>query len=213
MSNMVCLLPTTHHSLIITGPIVRISPHEIHIRDPDFYENIYSTSVQGIDKPNYTKHQFGAPGATFSTIEHELHRQRKTALNPFFSKRRILEQAPSVQCQVNKICHRLTREYAGTGKILVLGDLFSCFTADVVTSYAFDRSYNFLDAPDFISPFTKSIEGFKKFAHYAIQFPLIPQLLASLPDSLLMVLQPGMLAAYQFKRVLTMSLLDCCIRR
>lgn len=213
MSNMVCLFSTTNRRLNIAGPIVRISPHEIHIRDPDYYETIYSTSVQGIDKPRYTKHQFGAPGATFSTVEHELHRQRKTALNPFFSKRRILEQASSVQRQVDKICHRLTTEYAGTEKVLVLGDLFSCFTADVVTSYAFDRSYNFPDAPDFISPFTKSIEGFKKFAHYAIQFPLIPQLLANLPDSLLMVLQPGMLAAYQFKRVLNTSLLNLCIRR
>lgn len=213
MSNMVCLFSTTNRRLNIAGPIVRISPHEIHIRDPDYYETIYSTSVQGIDKPRYTKHQFGAPGATFSTVEHELHRQRKTALNPFFSKRRILEQASSVQRQVDKICHRLTTEYAGTEKVLVLGDLFLCFTADVVTSYAFDRSYNFPDAPDFISPFTKSIEGFKKFAHYAIQFPLIPQLLANLPDSLLMVLQPGMLAAYQFKRVLNTSLLNLCIRR
>lgn len=203
---------TAPRHLIITDPIVRISPYEIHIRDPDYYETIYSTSMQGIDKPSYTKHQFGAPGATFSTIEHELHRQRKTALNPFFSKRRILEQALSVQSQVDKICHRLTTEYAGTEKILKLGDLFSCFTADVATTYAFDRSYNFLDTPDFVSPFTKSIEGFKKFAHYAIQFPLIPQLLANLPDSLLLILQPGMLAAYQFKRVLSIALFDLCIR-
>ena len=97
MSNSVCLISTARRRLNITGPIVRINPYEIHIRDPDYYETTYSTSMQGIDKPSYTSHQFGVPGATFSTIEHELHRQRKTALNPFFSKRRILGQAPSVQ--------------------------------------------------------------------------------------------------------------------
>lgn len=87
-----------------------------------------------------------------------------------------------------------------------MGDLFSSYTADVITKYAFDQTYNFL----FISPFTKSIEGFKKFAHYAIQFPCLPRVLARLPDRILMTLQPGMLAALEYKRVWldTLPLLD-----
>jgi hypothetical protein len=184
----------------VPGPIIRINPHEIHIRDPDYYESIYSND-QGIDKPVYTSYQFGSPGATFSTIGHELHRQRKAVLLPFFSKRKIIEQAPNIQSRVEEICYRLRNEYAGTDKILNLCDLFSCFTADVITRYAFDRSYDFLAAPDFISPFTKSINSFKKFGHYAIQFPWLAKLLARLPEALLMVIQPSMIAALQYKRV------------
>ena len=182
------------------GPIVRITPHEIHIYDPDFYEAIYSQS-QGIDKPLYAKQQFAVPGAIFSTIEHEIHRQRKAALLPYFSKRKILEQVPNIQHKVDKFCDRLANEYARTNKVLNLCDLFSCFTADIITKYAFDRSYNYLGAPDFISPFTTSINSFKKFGHYAIQFPWLPKLLARLPDILLMILQPSMVAAFQFKEV------------
>lgn len=185
----------------MVGPIIRISPHEVHIRDPDYYEKIYSTTRPGIDKPSYVKYQFSAPGAIVSTPEHELHRQRKTVLNPFFSKRAVLKQAPAIQAQADKICSRLATEYAASGKVLALGDLFSSYTADVITKYAFDQTYNFLDAPDFISPFTRSIEGFKKFAHHAIQFPLLPRILARLPDRVLMTVQPGMLAALEYKRV------------
>jgi cytochrome P450 len=185
----------------MVGSIVRINPHEVHIRDPDYYETIYSTTRLGIDKPGYAKYPFSAPGAIVSTPEHELHRQRKTVLNPFFSKRAVLKQAHAIQCQVDKISSRLATEYAPSGKVLALGDLFSSYTADVVTKYAFDQTYNFLDAPDFLIPFTKSIEGFKKFAHHATQFPLLPRVLARLPDRILMTLQPGMLAALEYKRV------------
>lgn len=86
----------------MVGPIIRINPHEVHIRDPDYYETIYSTTRLGIDKPSYAKYQFSAPGAIVSTPEHELHRQRKTVLNPFFSKRAVLKQARAIQGQVDK---------------------------------------------------------------------------------------------------------------
>ena len=184
----------------IPGPIIRINPHEIHINDPDFYDVIYSQG-QGIDKPSYTEQQFGSPGSTFSTVGHDLHHRRKAALLPFFSKRKILEQVPNIQSQVDKLCDRLTHEYTGIDKVLNLGDMLSCFTADVITRYAFDRSYNYLDAQDFISPFTASINSFKKFGHYSIQFPWLPKLLAIMPDSLLGIVQPSMISVFRYKRV------------
>ena len=62
-----------------TGPVVRINPHELHIDDPEYWEVIYSTS-SSFDKMKSTQYRFGAPHATFSTPEHDIHKPQRAAL-------------------------------------------------------------------------------------------------------------------------------------
>ena len=159
------------------------------------------TNGQAIDKPGYVEYQFGTPGTVFGTIPHELHRQRKTALLPFFSKRKVVEQVPQIQEHVARIIERLSREYADTGKILNLCNMFSCYTADVITKYSFDRTFDYLDSPDFVNPFTASFDGFKGFAHFSIQFPWLPKFLAKLPHPVVRFLQPAMTPVLDYQRV------------
>ena len=108
-----------------------------------------------------------------------------------------------IQRQVNKICHRLATEYSGTGKVLRLNDLFLSYVSDVIMTYAFNRSYDFLDRPNFISSFTSSIQGLKDFVHFAQQFPWLPRMLRSLPDGLVSYLQPSMKSILYFQSVST----------
>lgn len=52
------------------GPIIRINPYELHISDPDYYDELYASSASGEKRDKwewYTK-QFGTPEAMFSTI-------------------------------------------------------------------------------------------------------------------------------------------------
>ena len=70
------------------GPIVRISPWEVHIDDPDFYPTIY-TSREGLDRPEYLTWRFGSPYALLSTADHHLHKMRRAAQDPFFAKNKI----------------------------------------------------------------------------------------------------------------------------
>ena len=52
------------------GPIIRINPYELHISDPDYYDELYASSACGEKRDKwewYTK-QFGTPEAMFSTI-------------------------------------------------------------------------------------------------------------------------------------------------
>lgn len=182
----------------MVGPIVRISPSELHIADSEFYDMIY-TSTQGFDKSVHVQDRFGAPEAAFSTPDHEDHKRRRAALSPFFAKRRIHEQAPMIQSHVDKITRRLKQDYAGKDKILNFNDLYSSFVSDVIMSYAFNRSYGFLDSPDFISSFTKSIQGLKDFVHYAQQFPWLPKMIEQLPDWIVGYVQPSMKAILHFQ--------------
>lgn len=53
----------------------------------------------------------GAPGSTFSAITHELHRQRRGVLNPFFLKRTIAKSESQITEKVSQLCRRF-EEYS-----------------------------------------------------------------------------------------------------
>jgi cytochrome P450 len=147
------------------------------------------------------KWQFGTPGTMFAAINAQHHRARRGSLNPFFSKRKIVELEPRIKFQIDKMCQRLRAEYVGTKKVLRFDHMIASVTIDIVTSYAFGKSYNFLDAPEFVSPFTNMAESFKKAAQLSVQFPWLPRLLASLPESWVAAISPMVIPSFQFRKV------------
>src|ERR1700722_8866841 len=57
------------------GPIIRISPWELHVGDPDFYSVLYATSASGQkrNKYNWFTESFGLDNSVFATWEHDKH--------------------------------------------------------------------------------------------------------------------------------------------
>jgi Cytochrome P450 len=130
-----------------TGPIIRISPHEIHIDDPDFFDKL--NSFQGKwNKDPYTAHQFANPGSSVGTIDHDLHRKRRMAVLPFFSKTKIYALEPVIQSTIDRLCNRM-EDYVKSGQPLNLRNAYKCFAADVVAEYCFAESGGLLEKPDF----------------------------------------------------------------
>lgn len=120
---------------------------------------------------------------------------------PFFSKQRILRHASLIQAKVDKVCSRIANDYSGKDKVLVLNNIFTCYVADVITQYAFDKDYDFLNSPDFQSPFTLAIRSYKDVAHLWAQFYWLSRIVHKLPDSLIAFLQPSMATVIQFQSV------------
>ena len=137
----------------------------------------------------------------FAATDAAHHRMRRTSLNQFFSKKKILELAPRIRDQVQKMFSRLEKEYKGNDKVLRIDFMFAAVAADIVTGYSFDRSYNFLDAPEFISPFTSSIESFKKAAKLSVNFPWLPRLLSKLPENWVAAMNPEIIPSFEFRKV------------
>lgn len=185
------------------GPVVRINPTELHVDDPNYYNEIYcnSTPSRPIDKIDKHKYRFNIPDATFSTVPAEHHRLRRAAIAPFFSKARVRNLNGNLQKIIDRISNRLATGYAGSGCVFNLVNMWSCMTADVITELAFGRSADFSTAPDFESPFTASMSNLAFAAHYNTHFGFLPELMNWLPDGLVGSLVPSFKPILDYRTV------------
>ncbi|OJD28710.1 cytochrome p450 [Diplodia corticola] len=174
------------------GPIVRISPNELHVNDPKFIDQLYVAGGKKRDKYEYFTTQFGIPQSVFSTVPHDLHRLRRGAMNRFFSKASVVKLEPLIKDTINKLCTQLETHYAGTGQPATLNMAYSCMTTDVVTEYAFARSYSFLDSPTFEPNFHRAIVAGSNMGPYTKRFPWLLAFMRCLPSALVSRLNPEM---------------------
>lgn len=176
-----------------------ISPTELHINEPDYYEELYSQHKPRNKSPFYSS-QFDLPGATFSAVDYKLHRRRRAALNPFFSKSQINKLQPMLTYMIDKLCQRID-ECRRTGHPMPMRHVYMCFTTDVVTLYAVNRSWNHLDSPDFSPPLAETIKAVGAAGALVKQFPSILPIIRALPRELLRKLDPGMVLLLEFEQV------------
>ncbi|KAI1850298.1 hypothetical protein JX266_004156 [Neoarthrinium moseri] len=130
------------------GPIVRISPYELHVSDPDFFEKLYDRDGRW-NKYGWAYDAHGSPGSTLATIDHDVHRYRRAAMNPFFSKSNVALRQEIISRLSSKLCHRID-QFATERKLQVrLGDALGALTRDVATEFILGKSFGNLDAEDF----------------------------------------------------------------
>lgn len=187
-----------------TGTIVRINPNEVHIDDPEYYETIYSNKPY--DKLLSFENRFNMPHATFMTAHADVHKRRRNAVAPFFATNKVRGHGPFIQSLVDKISQRMTDEYSGQKKPLVLNDVFGCLSGDVITNLAFARSYHLIESQKWESPFTTAVSNLVHTSHWTTQFVWIIPLMNCIPDKVVMALSPIFKPIVEFRLV---SLLVC----
>lgn len=111
------------------GPIVRISPYELHVANPEFYETLYASTASGEKRNKYawfTK-AFGMDSSVFATPDHDIHRLRRAALNPFFSIQSVRRLQPVIQERVDTLMIRM-RDFQRSEEVLMASWMFAAFT-------------------------------------------------------------------------------------
>ncbi|PKY00826.1 cytochrome P450 [Aspergillus campestris IBT 28561] len=146
------------------GPIVRINPREIHIKDSDYYDQIYISRIQ--DKDPYHVRSLSVPLSSAATVHHELHRRRRELINPFFSKRSVMGLEHLVQDKVDQVGQHLTKAQVNR-TVVSLDELFAGLTADVISKYTFGESIGILDTEDLRNDFRDALTAATSFAHVA----------------------------------------------
>ncbi|EED18501.1 cytochrome P450, putative [Talaromyces stipitatus ATCC 10500] len=172
------------------GPIVRITPDELHIKDPDFYEVIYAPASKKRDKYVNWTIGAGAPASSFATVSHEQHRLRRSALNPYFSKTAISNNASAlVRDKIERLCQRFS-EASHSRQALRLDAAYMALTMDIITHYAFGESYNYLAEPDFKLEWKETVIGGSSSGAMIRQFPWALSIMKSIPLVVMSKLAP-----------------------
>lgn len=132
-----------------TGPVIRIAPNEVLITDPEQYDKIYNMNTSFYKDPSFYQVS-GTDTALFAITHNEDHRRYRAILNPFFSRRSVLNQEAIVQAKVAQLIARIDHDsQRGVPTMLWAG--FRAISVDVITEFAFgpERCWNFLTRDDF----------------------------------------------------------------
>ncbi|KAK4497348.1 hypothetical protein PRZ48_011799 [Zasmidium cellare] len=171
------------------GPIVRINPHELHIKDPEFYNDIYALGRR--NKYQWFVNMAGAPGSIFATADEGLHRMRRRPLDNFFSKKAVTDLEPLISEKVQKLSDRFSQ--AADNKDIVRADCaFMALTMDVICSYCFAADRRYLDNPDFGLEWKETINGAWQKGGMIRAFPFMPFFMRRFPRWLAKKLDPDM---------------------
>lgn len=161
------------------GPVIRITPDEIHLSDPENYDKIYHVGSKYMKSPAFY-HAFGTDKATFTTPSNETHRVKRSALNPFFSRKRVLELEEVVQSKVTKLEEQIQSAFKSNSYV-DLHHGFRAISVDVITDYAFNNCYDFLDREDSGVAFFNMIRDFGPAFWFFQQFPSLQPIAFSTP--------------------------------
>ncbi|KAK5325890.1 hypothetical protein LTR93_004113 [Exophiala xenobiotica] len=182
---------------LLQGPIVRITPWELHINDPDYYDVLYSRNSPR-NKYQWFANMFGTPKASIAILDHYQHRLLRSNMNPYFSMQRIRALEPEIQALVDKLCRRLN-DFKGTGQPIMLQPAYTCFTTDVISDYTMGVGFHYLDEQDFIPQWSETLSGIAQGTAFFKPFPWLLTILKALPQGLVTKLNPGMGLMFAFQ--------------
>lgn len=134
------------------GPIVRVTPDELHVNDPSFVPELMPAGGRRRNKCRRLMQVFGFSEAAGSTVDHDLHRMRRSAMSKMFTKDSVRRLEPQMKSNMDKLFMRF-REFQHTGKPINCLPMFGAFTNDLISEYAYGFNSNWLGAPNFNAPF------------------------------------------------------------
>ncbi|KAL7787160.1 cytochrome P450 [Trichoderma ceciliae] len=173
------------------GPIVRVTPNEVHFDDPDFHDVIYPSRGKRINKPEFVAVRAGTPGSIVATVDHDIHRRRRNALNSFFSGSSVRRLEPIVKGHVEQIFRRMA-DSAKREEVVEMHHLFKACASDIITFYAFGDSFSFMHEQDYGRRYFEASDKLNSLTHVFGNFPWLRALAATAPDWAMKKIFPSM---------------------
>lgn len=79
---------------------------------------------------------------------HELHRIRRSALNPFFSKKSVNDLVPNMRSPIATLRGRLDQA-SNNGETINMKYMYAAVTLDIINEYCFAKNPENVNKPDF----------------------------------------------------------------
>ncbi|KAL4874373.1 cytochrome P450 [Aspergillus karnatakaensis] len=185
----------------IYGPIIRINPREVHILDPEYYEEIYTSSARRRHKDPVFQSQFNVMMSSISAIEAETHRARRSLFERSFSKRAVQNIEGFINGHIDKLIYHLTNAAKGQS-VVRLDTAFAALASDLIHEYLYGFNPGNLDIEGFNSHVRDAINGLFEGAHLLYFFPFLHAIMDSMPLWLWEKLSPAAFALLSEKQTL-----------
>ncbi|KAI1081198.1 cytochrome P450 [Whalleya microplaca] len=191
------------------GPIVRIRPDVVHVNDPTFIDKLYTQSPK-LRRQRYRTilQTLFAPGSILATEDHDLHRKRRAALNPYFSQQNVRRLEPVINDTLANLYHRMDG-WAKAGAPVRMNVAFRAATKDIIQAYAFGgEGRRCLDMEDCDAAFFDILTP-SRVAHLGTHVYWLAYSMANMPPGIMTTLYPrvGVFASFvvgladQIKRI------------
>ncbi|OAP57865.1 hypothetical protein AYL99_08603 [Fonsecaea erecta] len=150
------------------GPIVRITPNQLHIFDMTAYNEIFKVGTRWArHRDNYNQE---AADGFFNVLDPKAAKPWRDTYQPYFAKGAIVRLEPVIHDRIRKFLSVLEAASA-TGTPVDLSMGYRSLTSDVVASYMFaDNGFELLDVEGFRSPILVALEEFFEFTQWAMYF-------------------------------------------
>ena len=147
--------------------------------DPENYDKIYYIGTKYSKSAEFYG-AFGSGSSAFSTPDNKLHRVRRAALNPLFSRRMILELEDVVQDKAKKLVARVIKAIPSRTPVNLHAGL-RAVSVDVITDYAFDDCYDLLDDDRFGADFMGDVRSLAPAVWFFQQWPFLQSMARGMP--------------------------------
>jgi len=179
--------------------VVRITPDEVHLSNPEHYDSIYHVGTRYSKDARFYS-AFGNPNSAFTTPSNNLHRIRRSGLNTFFSRKVVFDLEDVVQTKVTRLVELMKRELEADLSIdLHYG--FRAVSIDVITDFAFGKSYNLLEKPDLGLQFFTMIHKLGPAAWFFRQWPWMRSIVFAAPEKIIRLVSEPLREVFDMKEV------------
>ncbi|KAL3470713.1 cytochrome P450 [Aspergillus californicus] len=168
----------------VYGPIVRINPDEIHVRDPAWFDVLYAPNPTKRDKYRPSAEMAGLTLGTHGTVDHDLHRRRRMANASMFNKQSILSAEDLIKQHIDELAG-VFASYVGTDSTFNLQTVFLAYTTDVLYHYMFDTDAGYQRRPGAAQQWRHSMDAVAEATPLLKQFPSLLSRLSLVPRPVL----------------------------
>lgn len=186
---------------------MRITPRELHISDPSFYNEIYAGNPKRVEGDYRFTRSTGTTNSMFAAIDHDLHQARRNSLNQFFSKRSISNIQPIIQDKAERVIKKL-QEATHSGSLVNLNVLASAFTADTISHYSFGVSMGCLDGDGSENLLTDATQAVLALSHWLKFLPIRFTNAKKLPPSIVEHISPSAAVILRTHRTISAMALE-----
>ena len=172
------------------GPILRISPSDVHVNDPTFIDQVYAGPGKRREKGQHTINGLGLSPTGIATKSHDLHRRRRAALNPFFSTQRVRRLEPMVHEVLTQLFQRLEQRRQ-EDRPVNMSLLYRAATHDLIANYAFGQGSICFRREDLNEPYFQGYHEMVIAWHIGCYFPWIGRIMRKLPPAVVAALMPS----------------------